>query len=124
MAQDLQRLLGLDRTDLTPSEELLREVIAHDPPADVILTLHTRMRRWLYAGVPRAIHKLLLKIENHKEPGDTRALVAYLKGMGMFPEAKPEDESDRASALTGRDLGAMTPDEIKRFITSGGKTQE
>lgn len=84
---------------------------------DYLMILRTMAQRAMTAMAPRAVWKMAKKIENHLEPGDTRLLVEYLKGLGFFEPAAPTTDTEREEKMARHaKLEKTSLEELKRQL--------
>lgn len=84
---------------------------------DYLMILRTMAQRAMTAIAPRAVWKMARKIEDHLEPGDTRLLVEYLKGLGFFEPAAPTTEAEREEKMAKQArFEKMSLEELKKQL--------
>ena len=64
-----------------------------------LLVMRTVAQRALAAIAPRVVWKLAKKIEDHNEPGDTRLIAEYLKGVGLLEPSTPQTDEEREAKM-------------------------
>lgn len=84
---------------------------------DYLMILRTMAQRAMTAMAPRAVWKMARKIEDHLEPGDTRLLVEYLKGLGFFEPAAPTTDAEREEKMARHaKYEKMSLEDLKRQL--------
>lgn len=84
---------------------------------DYLMILRTMAQRAMTAMAPRAVWKMARKLENHLEPGDTRLLVEYLKGLGFFEPSAPQTDEERERKMQKHaQLEKTSLEELKRQL--------
>lgn len=85
-----------------------------------LMVLRTIGQRALAAMAPRAVWKMARKIEDHLEPGDTRLLVEYLKGMGFLEPSTPLNDDEREAKMRKHaDFEKMALEDLKSQVLEG-----
>lgn len=85
-----------------------------------LMVLRTMAQRMMAAMAPRVIWKLAKKMEDHKEPGDTRLIAEYLKGMGFLEPGTPLNDDEREAKMKKHaEFETMTLEQLKAAVAAG-----
>lgn len=87
---------------------------------EYLMVMRTIGQRALASLAPRIVWKAARKMEDHLEPGDTRLIVEYLKGMGFFEPSTPMTDDEREKKMKKHaDYERMTLDDLKKQVLEG-----
>lgn len=87
---------------------------------EYLMVLRTVAQR-MFAGIaPRIVWKAARKMEDHLEPGDTRLIVEYLKGMGFLEPSTPLTDEEREKKMKKHaEYERMTLADLKKQVLEG-----
>lgn len=114
---DVPEIPGLDQPAvvLPQATDIAMAELTIPQKHEYLLVTRTMAQRMLTAMFPRVVYKFAQKIENHREPGDSKLILEYLKGMGGFEPSAPMTEGERKQKMQDNAVfEQMTLEDLKQ----------
>lgn len=111
---DVPDALGAAPQGLPTATEIAMAELTLPQKHEYLLVLRTMAQRMLTAMFPRVVYKFAQKVENHREPGDSKLILEYLKGMGGFEPSAPMTENERKRKMSeNAEFEQLTLEDLK-----------